>query len=138
MSDHYVLDSFAILVFLKKEQGHDRMFELLKKAERGTCRAMMTWVNLGEVAYIIQRRWGKSRVLEFLANLESSKVEFVEVGQDLALKAAELKADHPMAYADTFAAALAELTDSVLVTGDPEFKNLEERLSIEWLEIVEK
>jgi hypothetical protein len=31
-----------------------------------------------------------------------------------------LKADHPMAYADTFAAATAVAHDATLVTGDPE------------------
>ncbi len=133
MSNQYILDSYSILAFLRKEPGHERMFELLKNAEMGSASALMTWVNLGEVAYIVQRRWGISRVPEVLAHLESSGVEFVEVGQDLALKAAELKADYPMAYADSFAAGLAELKGGVLVTGDPEFKQLEGRLPIEWL-----
>ena len=133
MSNQYVLDSFAILTLLQKEEGHDQVLEILKKAKAGTVQAMMTWVNLGEVAYIVQRRWDKSEVHQILANLESSNVEFVEAGQDLALKAAELKAEYPIAYADTYAAALAMLREAVLVTGDPEFKKLEERISIEWL-----
>lgn len=133
MSNQYVLDSFAILALLQKEEGHDQVLEILKKTKAGTVQAMMTWVNLGEVAYIVQRRWDKSEVHQILANLESSNVEFVDAGQDLALKAAELKAEYPIAYADTYAAALAMLRESVLVTGDPEFKKLEERISIEWL-----
>ena len=36
------------------------------------------------------------------------------------LDAARLKADHTMAYADAFAASLAERHDAVLWTGDPE------------------
>ncbi len=133
MSNQYVLDSHAILAFLGKEQGHDQVFEILKNAKEGTAKAMMTWVNLGEVAYIVQRRWDKSKVHQILVHLESSNVEMVDAGRDLSLKAAELKAEFPIAYADTFAAALAELRDSVLVTGDPEFEMLEGRLSIEWL-----
>lgn len=133
MSNQYVLDSFAILALLQKEEGHDQVLEILKKTKAGTVQAMMTWINLGEVAYIVQRRWDKSEVHQILANLESSNVEFVDAGQDLALKAAELKAEYPIAYADTYAAALAMLRESVLVTGDPEFKKLEERISIEWL-----
>ncbi len=80
MSNQYVLDSFAILTLLQKEEGHDQVFEILKKAKKGTVRAMMTWVNLGEVAYIVQRRWDKSEVHQILANLESSNVEFIEAG----------------------------------------------------------
>ena len=60
-------------------------------------------------------------------------MEFVDAGQELSLKAADYKAGYRIAYADAFVAAFAELTDFVLVTGDPEFKMLEERLSIEWL-----
>jgi len=93
----------------------------------------MTWVNVGEVAYIVQRRWDISHVHQILANLESSKVVFVEVEQQLALKAADLKADFPIAYADAYAAALAEMKGAVLITGDPEFKVLENKLSIEWI-----
>jgi len=133
LSNQYVLDSFAILTLLQKEEGHDQVLKIIKKAKEGTVQAMMTWVNLGEVAYIVQRRWDKSEVHQILANLESSNVEFVDAGQDLALKAAELKAEYPIAYADTYAAALAMLRESVLVTGDPEFKKLKERIAIKWL-----
>ena len=38
----------------------------------------------------------------------------------LVLAAARLKADHPMAYADAFGAALAIAEDAALWTGDPE------------------
>ncbi|MFO7943467.1 MAG: type II toxin-antitoxin system VapC family toxin [Anaerolineales bacterium] len=133
MSNQYVLDSFAILALLQKERGHDRVGEILNESKKGTAQVMMTWVNLGEVAYTVQRRWDKSKVHQILANLEASNVEFVDAGQKLSLKAADYKAGYRIAYADTFAAALAEMTDFVLVTGDPEFKMLEERLSIEWL-----
>jgi predicted nucleic acid-binding protein len=38
----------------------------------------------------------------------------------LVLDAARIKADHPMAYADAFAAAPASAQDPTLWTGDPE------------------
>ena len=133
MSDQYILDSYAVLALLGKEPGHDRVFELLNRSQKGKDWVAMTWVNVGEVAYIVQRRWDISHVHQILANLESSKVVFVEVEQQLALKAADLKADFPIAYADAYAAALAEMKGAVLITGDPEFKVLENKLSIEWI-----
>ncbi len=133
MSDQYILDSYAVLALLGKEPGHDRVFELLNRSKKGKAWVAMTWVNVGEVAYIVQRRWDISHVHQILANLESSKVVFVEVEQQLALKAADLKADFPIAYADAYAAALAEMKGAVLITGDPEFKVLENKLSIEWI-----
>jgi predicted nucleic acid-binding protein len=41
-------------------------------------------------------------------------------GERLVLDAARLRADHPMAYADAFAAALAISEAATLWTGDPE------------------
>ena len=40
-----------------------------------------------------------------------------------------------MSYADTFAAALAQINHAVLLTGDPEFKALEEKeiIEVKWL-----
>ena len=38
----------------------------------------------------------------------------------LVVDAARIKADHPMAYADAFAAALTVAFDATLWTGDPE------------------
>jgi ribonuclease VapC len=133
LSDQYILDSYAVLALLGKEPGHDCVFELLNRSKKGKAWVAMTWVNVGEVAYIVQRRWDISHVHQILANLESSKVVFVEVEQQLALKAADLKADFPIAYADAYAAALAEMKGAVLITGDPEFKVLENKLSIEWI-----
>ncbi len=49
------------------------------------------------------------------------------------LAAAHLKARFPIALADAFAAALAQELEAPLLTGDPEFKALEETLTIYWL-----
>ncbi len=48
------------------------------------------------------------------------------------MAAAHIKAEHQLAYADAFAAALAVSNGATLVTGDPEFKVLEDSLSIHW------
>jgi predicted nucleic acid-binding protein len=38
-----------------------------------------------------------------------------------------------MSYADCFAAALTKQKNGVLLTGDPEFKQVEREVSINWL-----
>jgi hypothetical protein len=50
-------------------------------------------------------------------------------------RAAELKSDHAIAYADAFAVATALEFDATLVTGDPEIKPLVGKydLKVEWL-----
>jgi ribonuclease VapC len=93
----------------------------------------MTWVNAGEVAYIVERRWGVERLYTALAVMEATELEIVSMERELALMAAHIKAEHAIAYADAFAAALAQHCAAKLVTGDPGFKLLEGVLDIHWL-----
>jgi hypothetical protein len=53
----------------------------------------------------------------------------------MSFTAAALKANDPISYADSFAATLAKINNAWLLTGDPEFRNLEEDgiLEITWL-----
>lgn len=133
MSDVYVLDSYAVLVLLESEAGSEDVRAVLKQAQEGTAQVLMSWVNVGEVAYIVQRRWGKEAVYQVLGTLEAVPIELVEVGRDLALTAAAIKAEKPLAYADAFAAGLAVRAEGTLLTGDPEFESLVEVVNIQWL-----
>ncbi|MBW2079961.1 MAG: PIN domain-containing protein [Deltaproteobacteria bacterium] len=49
-------------------------------------------------------------------------------------EAAKLKGRYKIAYADCFAAALSHRLNAVIVTGDPEFKKLGGKYSIQWLD----
>jgi predicted nucleic acid-binding protein len=129
----FVLDSFAVLALLGREPGSQEVADLLRKAQEEEARVLMTWVNAGEIAYIVERRWGLERLYAALAVMEATALEIVPVERELALMAAHIKAEHAIAYADAFAAALAQQCGAKLVTGDPEFKLLEGILDIYWL-----
>lgn len=129
----YVLDSFAVLALLGNEAGSDDVSWLLREAEKGTARLLMTWVNVGEVAHIVEREWGRERMYRVLAALEATQIVFVPVGRSLALGAAAIKAQHSLAYADALAAGLAVSEEATLVTGDPEFRQLGGMVTIRWL-----
>ena len=133
MAKTYVLDSFALLALLGKEAGSDVVADLLQQTEADKIQTRMTWVNVGEVVYIVERRWGTGQVYRVLGTLEATKVDIVPVERSLALAAAHIKTEYPLADADAFAAALAMVEDAILVTGDPEFKPLEKSLSIQWI-----
>jgi len=133
MTEAYALDSYAVLALLGKEPGGEEVARLLRLGQEGKATVLMSWVNAGEVVYIVQRRWGKSRAYQALATLEAAGVQIVLVEREATLLAANIKAEHPLAYADAFAAALALDTGAILVTGDSEFRVLEEIVSIHWL-----
>jgi ribonuclease VapC len=129
----FVLDSYAVLALLNDEPGAARIEDLLRQARAGEVKLAMSLVNLGEVAYIVERRQGEAAVHSILAFLDAIPLEINSVGRDRVLAAAHIKAVYLIAYADAFAAALALELDSTLLTGDPEFQSLEGKISIEWM-----
>lgn len=133
MNETFVLDSFAVLSLLGGEPGSEDVAKLLRLAHEEKARVLMTWVNAGEVAYVVERRWGSERMHSAVAMMEATALEIVPVERELALMAAHIKAGHAIAYADAFAAALAQHAMATLVTGDPESKLLKGILDIHWL-----
>lgn len=129
----FVLDSFAVLALLNDESGASRVEDLLRQARAGEVKLAMSLINLGEVAYIIERRQGEAVVRSILAFLDATPLEYFSVSQGRVLAAAHIKATHLVAYADAFAAALASELNYTLLTGDPEFQSLEGEISIEWM-----
>jgi ribonuclease VapC len=131
----YVLDSYALLAYLEAEAGSDRVRELLEAAKAKKCRLYICVVNLGEVMYIVERERGLPKAQETLARIDELPIEIVNVDRPLTLAAAHLKMDCPIAYADCFAAGLAQVKNAYLVTGDPEFRKVKPdcNLRIDWL-----
>jgi predicted nucleic acid-binding protein len=134
-SGDYVLDSYALIAYLEAEPGSDRIVELLTAAGAGRCHLRMCVVNLGEVMYIVERERGLDAAQNTLARIDELPIEIADADLTLTLAAAHLKMDCPIAYADCFAAALAQHHDAILLTGDPEFKNVkaESNVHIEWM-----
>jgi ribonuclease VapC len=110
-----VLDSWAVLRLLEDTAPAAAAVAKLLKAER----PLMSWINLGEVMYIIRRSHGEDVASETVRDLRSA-IDVRLPDESLVLDAARIKADKPMAYADAFAAALAVEHDATLWTGDPE------------------
>ena len=131
----YVLDSCALLAFLGGEDGGKEVKLVLRRASRRKCRLLMSVVSLGEVAYITERERGLARVHEVLARIRELPVNVIDVNRSTALEAAHLKANYPLAYADCFVAALARAGGATVVTGVPEFGQLEtdSEVAVSWL-----
>jgi uncharacterized protein with PIN domain len=108
-----VLDSWAVLTLLQDGPGAERVARQLEQRPR------MSWINLGEVLYILTRQHGTGEAEETVRDLRRKlAVELPSVG--IVRRAAGIKAAHPMAYADAFAAATAVVHEAQLWTGDPE------------------
>lgn len=109
------LDSWAVLAWLDGDEPAATVVQREFEKER----PVMSWLNLGEVAYQVQRRHGPDEANEVVRRLRSV-MALDAVTPERVLAAARLKADHPIAFADCFAAATAFAHRATLLTGDPE------------------
>jgi predicted nucleic acid-binding protein len=128
-----VLDSFALLTFLRGEAGEEQVAALLEKASDRDVSVHMTEVNYAEVKYMIARKDGADRWAEIARELPTLPIEFHPADRRLADVAADFKTRYRLSLADAFAAALARERKADLITGDTEFKPLEKEIKITWL-----
>ena len=135
-SSSFVLDSYALIGYLENESFSNQIEEILNQARAGVSRLYLHVIHLGEVYYITLREQGQTLADLAYSRIKAFPVKLIDnINEDLLLRAATLKADYPISFADSFAAALAMLNKCPLLTGDPEFKSLENEgvISIEWL-----
>jgi predicted nucleic acid-binding protein len=110
----WCLDSWAVIAWLRDEQpAAGRVEEAL------TDGALMSWINAGEVYYLLDRATGRERAEEVLDNLRV-RTRLDVATPERVVEAAKIKASFSMAYADAFACATAIAHDATLLTGDPE------------------
>jgi len=98
-----VLDSWAVLRLL---EGTEPAASRIEAVLEGASQPVMSWINLGEVFYIVRRLHGheaaESVVRDLRPQLDLDLPDATRV-----LEAATIRAGHSMAYADAFAAATA-------------------------------
>ncbi len=128
-----VLDASALLAYLWKEPSYGKVKELLTKAAESKQKLLMSAANWGEVYYVLARDHSMDEVEEFMRLIETFPIEVVPVDSLIAKQAAQYKSQKKLPYVDCFAAALAKLKKGELVTGDREFKAVENEIKIIWI-----
>ena len=127
------MDSFAMIAFFEDEPGAEKVALILKSLMARKAKAYMSVINWGEIYYNTLREQGAETAEKVIEQLKQYPIEIVDVDQKLTYEAAKLKGSYKIAYADCFAAALSYRLNAVVVTGDPEFKKLGDKYSIQWL-----
>lgn len=134
--DNFVLDSYALIGYLENESFAEQIEEILNNAKKGDSRLYLHAIHLGEVYYITLREQGKNTADMAYSRIKAFPLNFIElIDEELLLTASTLKANYPISYADSFAAAMAKINRCPILTGDPEFKVLEKEgiIKISWL-----
>jgi predicted nucleic acid-binding protein len=131
-----VLDSWALIAFFEDEPAAEQVESLLVKAEAGTHKLLLCVVNWGEVYYNTMREVSREAAEQTAKEMAGLTIDIVGVDEqnlELVRQAAIYKATRKLSYADAFAAALAKIRNAELVTGDREFKVVENEINIQWL-----
>jgi predicted nucleic acid-binding protein len=130
----YVFDSSAVLHYLDDEAGADRVRLILRACVSGRALLLISAIQWGEIAGRLRIRLGPSEQVRVLSSILPSEADIVPADGQRAVRAANLRAEHKIAYADAFALELAtELPERVLVTADYGFKPYAKLARIEFL-----
>ena len=131
MKKKKIFDSFALLAYLKMESNYEKVKNILTSHDTVT---FINDINLGETFYILARERGMEKAEYFinhiLPNLPITHV--ANTFQDV-LEAAKIKATYSLSFADCFAIATTIKEKAYIVTGDPEFKKVQNIINIEWI-----
>ena len=128
-----VLDSWAVISYLEDEPTAETVADIIADAHEQGVSLLMTVVNAGEVWYIVAREASVADADASIKQLRDLGIEFVDADWELAKDAGYFKSRNKMSFADCFAAALARQHKAHLATGDPEFKQIEQEVTVHWL-----
>src|SRR4029453_18871526 len=121
----YVLDTSAWLTLIEDEAGADSVEELIEKARAGEIVLLISFMSFMEVYYITRQERDRNEAqarVDLMAALPGLGVDSTEA---LRLLAGGLKAQHRLAVADAWIAALPQERNATLVHKDPEFEQVE-------------
>lgn len=128
-----ILDSWAVLAFLEDEPAAERVEQVFIEAANEGTQLLMTTVNMGEVWYNVARSRSAQEADQAVQRLFSIGINLVPADWELSYSAAQFKSQKRIPYADCFVASLAKIEGGLVLTGDPDFKVLEDQVEIEWL-----
>ena len=121
------LDAWAVIAWLEHSATAPHL-----DAHLGTGRSCMSWVNAGEVHYVVARR-ASPQVADQVISQLGADVDLVDATGARTIAAAGIKAVHRMSYADCFAVATALEFRVPLITSDPEII----RANVPGLEVID-
>ena len=128
-----ILDTHALIAFLEREPGFEKVQSFFMSAVEKENPILMSAINFGEVYYIVLREQGEEKASEIERVIQTLPIEIVDVNLALAKEAGRFKATQKMSYADCFAAALAKVNKGEVITGDREFKAVENEVRVAWI-----
>lgn len=126
----YVFDTSALLTLHHNEPGAAEVEAILRDHSMDR---YLSFISVTELFYITWQRTGKEAAYQAIVQLKMLPLQRVDPQEELLLQAGEFKAMHSLSLADSLIAATAWQMKATLVHKDPEFEQLQDRLSLKAL-----
>lgn len=128
-----ILDAWPLLAFFLGEPEAQRIERILVESQLSETQLLISTINAGEIWYSVCRAHGRDEADRIIDTIQELNIAIQPVDWTRTRIAAEFKTMGGLSYADCFAAALAREMKAPLVTGDPEFRRLEDEIDIVWI-----
>ena len=98
-----VLDAWALMGWLQGEEPvTERVRKMFQQAQRRRLDLAMSWINLGEVYYLLAKRHGGAHADQFLPDLALIPLRPIVPDERTIIGAARWRSRFPISYADAF------------------------------------
>lgn len=123
----YVLDSCALIAYLRNEEGTLNLIETFKKAIEKSCVIYIHSASVAEVYYDSLRVSGKIKADSILKDLDSLPlIRLNSLSITFIKKIGYFKVNYKVSFADCFVLALASIKKAIVISSDHhEFDSLE-------------
>ena len=129
-----VFDASAILRLLLGEAGGVRVKELMASAQSGQAAALISAVNWGEVVGKIDKSQGRAAAEALTSTMQYYGLKMIPSNAERAAKAALIKLDWKLGYADAFCVELAvSFPTADIITADHDFQLVTGLVTVEFL-----
>lgn len=121
----HVLDASALYRFMTDSPGADVVAGVFADANAANASVLMSVISWGEVYYGLAKRLGVAKTESALARmLQGVPLVLVPVERDDAVRAARIKVQYNVPYADAFAAAVAGQQGVVVTSDETHFRRV--------------
>ena len=115
-----LLDSWAWIEIIENGPLAQKILEQVN----GASEILTTAINIHESGFRILKKKGRIKEFEKAVSFMKEKAVILDIDIKTALLAIDLREKYKMHASDALCYAAALLNDALIVTGDPDFKNL--------------
>ena len=133
MPERVVFDSSAVLAFLLLEPGGAEVKTELRACRKRSKEAWISGASVAEIHRRLRVSRDSARARHELAAFWQAPVSILPVERELAQVAADLNHETGVGLFDCFVAASAWQLGGTVVTADPDFHRLEDRVTVRFI-----